>query len=504
MRDHNAILIDKINGLWDKGDPEEVPKDHLRDGENVVPYGQMGIQTRDGIGLHQDVAVPLASILRIYNFVTQDESTLLVLVEDGANGKIYHVVDSTTVHGPILTIAGMTDFAFVPNAGRAYISPFKTYGTSPNEQEKGMSGEFLYVYKGDGTAARKAAGNPPSGAVTMANGAAGGTDAGLHVFGVVFESDTGWLSQPAAFGTFVSAAAFSINFSTIPISAQSHITKRHIVASKVITSYNGNPTSYDLFFIPNATVNDNITTILNNISFFDSELQDDASHLLDNYAEIPAGASLSLYHNRLILTTTFADIALALASAPSEPEAISQIDGVLQTVLDGNPWTNTHELRDLLYGFKRNRTVSWADNGDAPSSWPLTIIDYGLGCPVHGIATVVDSGAVDIDHLLVGSYRGLVIFNGRYADPELSWKYSAAWLAFDQTQFRKIQIVNDTVKKKIWFTAPDDLLYLADYGNGLDAKNIRFFKIRFDFRATTVALYNTSDLIIGSYRSLFP
>jgi hypothetical protein len=506
MRDHVELILDAFNGLWNQGDEEEVPQDHFRDSENVVALAKSGFQSRPGVGLHQLAVAPLASVLRIYNYVTTTANTLLVLCQNttGTTGLIYHVVNSTTVHGPILTITGMTDFAFVPYAGRAYISPFGTFGTAPNEQEKGLQNESLYVYKGDGSAARAAAGNAPTGSLTISNGAAGHTDAGQHFFGVVFESDTGWLSQPGAFTSFTTSSTLSVNFTTVPISAQTHITKRHIVATKFINPPSTDTTGFDYFFIPGATINDNVTTTLSNVSFFDADLVEDASHLLDNYSTIPAGASLSLYHNRLILTTTFTDIALALVSAPGEPEAISQIDGLLEPILDGNPWTNTHELRDLLYGFKKNRTVSWADNGDVPSSWPLVVVDYGLGCPVHGIATVVDSGAADVDFLIVGSYRGLVIFNGRYADPELSWKIRGLWLAFDQTQYREIQILNDTVKKRIYLTSPDDLLYWADYANGMDAKNVRWYKQRFDFRATTIALVNTSDLIIGSFRSLFP
>jgi hypothetical protein len=65
-----------------------------------------------------------------------------------------------------------------PYSGRAYITPFTTELVGSLNRERGLTGEFVYVYKGDGTAARKAAGNKPTVNVTVANGAAGFTDAG--------------------------------------------------------------------------------------------------------------------------------------------------------------------------------------------------------------------------------------------------------------------------------------------------------------------------------------
>lgn len=503
MRDHQPATLDKFFGLYQRGNAEDCPLDHLSDTENMHSSGSASFETRDGIGLSQNVLVPLKNVLRIYNYITQDKNTLLVLVSDGADGKIYHVVDSTTVLGPVLTIAGMEDFAFIPYAGRAYISPFKTYGTSPNTQEKGMQNQFLYVYLGDGSAARKAAGTGNGvGTLTPANGAAGHTDAGLHVFGVVGETNTGYLSPPVALKEFTTVAGLSVSFTNVPVFTGAFWSKRHIVASIVIPSFNGDKEGYQLFFIPGATINDNATTVLANQSFYDSDLLEDASHLFDNYAEIPAGAALSLYHNRLTLACTFTDISLILVSAVGEPEAIDQVDGLIVAPLDGNPITNTQELRDVFYVRKKSRTISYVDNDDVPSTWPLTVVDAGLGCPVHGVATVLDSGASSVDFHLVASYRGVELFNGRYADPELSWKVADFWAEIDKTLFRRIQIVNDSVNKIIYVALPNKKMVIGDYANGLDPKNIRWWPWKFDIECTTIALYNISQLIIGSEKRL--
>jgi len=498
LRDHSPIVISSFEGLWQRGDKDNTPLDNFQDCNNIKFIGQSSFGTRDGIGVHQSVTTPLSNIKRIYNYPTPDGNTLIVLAENSSgSGEIYHVVNSTTIHGPLLTIATMTDFGFIPYAGRGYITPFTTTVEEGLNVEKGITGEFLYVYAGDGTAARKAAGVAPTGALTIANGAAGNTDAGFHLFGVVFETNSGYLTSIGAITSFTTSAALSVSFSVIPTGGAT-VTKRHLVATKVITDYNGNTTGYQFFFLPDGEIADNTTTVLNNVSFFDADLLDDASHLIDNYAEIPAGVGLTLYHNRLCLCTTFDDISLILVSAIGEPEAISQIDGLIVVPPDGNPITNMEELRDVLYVTKRARTVSFVDNGDEPSSWPLVTVDNALGSSVHGIATVLDSGSSSVDYLIIATYQGICLFNGRYITPELSWKVEDLWKNLERNDFNKIQVVNAPIQKEIYTILPDKRLLVGNYANGMEPKRIRWTPWSFLMELNTVAIVNIDDIIFGS------
>jgi hypothetical protein len=498
MRDHSPLTLEQFNGLWARGEPDECPPDHFTDCDNIKFIGTRGFGTRDGLGIHQSVVGPLSNVLRAYNYITQSANTLLVLVRNGSNGEIYHVVDGATVLGPILTVAGMTDFAFAPYAGRAFLSPFSSFGSGVNKIQKGLENEFVYVYNGDGTAARKAAGDAiTSGSLTIVNGT-GFTDAGFHLFGVVGETDTGYLTPPARFTEFTTSATNGISFSNIPTLTGSQWVARRLVMTRAITDYNGNTTGYTYYFIPDGRIADNTTTVLNNITVFDADLLEDASHLLNNFSEIPAGVGLTFYHGKLCVYTTFDDISVVYVSQKNEPEAIDQVEGILIAPLDGNPITNLQEFRDVLYGFKKNRTFSWVDNDDEPSSWPFAWVDYGIGCPVHGIATVTDSGAGSIDYLITASFRGMMIFNGRYADPELSWKVADFWLAQDKTNYERIQILDDSVNKIIYCALPDHRLLIGDYGNGLDPKRIRWTPNSFDVEVTTLAFVNQSEIIIGA------
>ena len=498
VRGHEPVEFNNLKGLWQRGDPENVPLDHLADCNNITFKGN-NIVTRPGVGISQDVVAPLENIKKIYNYPTQTANTLIILIDNAGTGEIYHFVNPTTIYGPLLSIIGMTDFSFVPYAGRGYITPFSSFTTGDINIQKGLSGQFLYVYAGDGTAARKAAGALPAGTLTVANGAAGHTDPGVHVFGVVGETNSGFLSSPTALKSFATSTALSVTFTNIPTFSGTQWTKRHIVASIVIpTVISGNLESYQLFFIPLATINDNVTTTLSNVSFYDADLLEDASHLYDNYTEIPAGCKLSLYHDRLCLSTTFNDISLILVSHPGEPEAISQIDGLIIAPLDGNPITNHGELRDVFYVFKRTRTVAYIDNGDVPSSWPLSSVDSSLGTCVHGIATVLDSGNSNVDYFIVTTFAGIQVFNGRYFSPELSYKIQQLWEDLDRNEFRKIQIINAPIQKLIILILPTGGLLVGNYANGLDPMKIRWVKWSFLMSVNTIAIWNIDTIIFGS------
>lgn len=497
MRDHQPQAIDSFNGYFNRGDVENTPVDHFQGASNIRHQGK-SVFTRDGIAISQDVnaVTPLTNIRRIYNYPTNTANTQIVLSYDpGTNtGKIYHVVNSTTQFGPILTITGMVDFAFIPFGGRAYISPFFT---DTDGFEKGLSGEFLYVYAGDGTAARKAAGIGLGGGMTIAAGAAGQTDAGLHIYGVVSVTKSGYQTPPASLTTFNNVPGQSVSFGSIPTSGDPNVISRQIVASKALSSFNGNLEGYDLFFIPNGVINDNTSTFLNNVSFFDSDLISDASHLFDNYTEIPAGAFLAQYHGRLVLGATHGDINLVLVSQNGEPEAINQITGLLATQPNGFPVSNAAEFRDVLYVFRPNSAMSFTDNGDDPSSWPLVTIEGALGARPHAVCQYLNSETQSVDFLIIGTYQGISLFTGGFQTPELTWKVENFWRSLTRADFNNLQIICNTVKKRIYAVLPDRTLLVGFFQNGINPSDIQWEPWSCVQPINTIAVTGIDEDIIG-------
>jgi len=518
LRDHDPIIIEDFNGWWSRGDPESAPSDHFIVADNVQ-YPHSGVETRDPLDKYQDQSVSIGKVLRFYDYVMQTGQSLIVLVE---GGKIYHCIGASVVHGPILTIPEMTDFGFVAYNGRAYITPFKTYVNPQGKNyELGIKNQFLYVYKGDGTPARKAAGPPPTGgALVVAHDASGLTDIGLHLIAVVYETDTGYLTAlgPEVFGKLEFDGEHKIRVSNIPI-GPAYVKKRHLVSSKAIPgTYNGDQKGYQFFFIPKGKI-DNNTATDHVVEYFDADLLSDASHLVDNFTEIPSGVSLNTYHSRLVLVGEFGtdetlkdlptgvtdNRSLARVSFPGEPEAISKVDGLIIAPLDGNALTNCQEFRDVLYLFKMTRTLGYSDNNDRPATWSEEIVDQGVGAPVHGIGAVLDSGGVNIDYLLIADWSGFMLFNGTYARPELSWKIENFWMSLVRNDFRYVQIANDSLSKKVWITLPPPYQHMmlhADYGNGIDAKNIRWARWSFDVKLSTIAMIDTNKLVMGAIASL--
>lgn len=500
MRDHDSKNISKFNGLYKRGHPDDTPEDHFQGSNNMRHLGE-NIVTREGITISQDInaITPLQNVRRIYNYPMLTQNSLLVLSYDPntSTGTISHVVNSTTQY-TVLSTTGMTDFAFVPFGGRAYISPFGTFDNNGENVEKGLQNEFLYVYKGDGVAARKAAGASIGAGMTAATGAVGHTDAGLHVYGVVSETDTGYLSPPGSLLSFTNTSTNSVSFGTIPTSGDPHVVRRHIVASKAIVGFNGDLEGYDLFFIPGATINDNTTTFLNNVSFYDQDLLEDASHLFDNYTEIPAGAFLTLYHGRLVLGATYADFNLVLVSALGEPEAINQIDGILATQPNGFPVSNAAEFRDVLYVFRPNSTMSFTDNGDEPSSWPEIEVDGALGTRPHGIGKFLNSTTQSVDYLIVATYQGVSIFNGGYSTPELSWKIEALWKSYNRNLFGNVEVNVNTVKKRIYIVTPERYLLVAFFQKGMNPKEIQWEPWTFVQPLNTLCVTERDKDILGS------
>lgn len=470
MRDHSPITVDEFNGLWRRGDADSTPLDHFSDCNNLR-YIEGGFETRPGIIADTVNGIGFFNLLKIKNYEKVNDESLLLLDTDG---NIYDT-GSPTPTTPILTIAGMLDFGLFVYAGRAYISP--------STKAHGMAGEFVYVYKGDGTPARKAAGFAPTdadGALAAANSAtAGDVEAGIHIFGVVYETDTGFLTSvgPDTLATVNATGGFKVDLSNIPVSPNSYVVNVHVVASRAIDPllYTGNTRGYELFFVPGAIVSNGTTTL--SVSFFDVELLESASDLFDLYEEIPAGVGLTGYHGRMInwCLEPDEDQSTILVSLAGEPEAFNQVTGLIIIPSYQDPITICQELRDVLYIFRNTQTWATQDNNDDPSTWSVAVIDNGLGSALHGIATVLDIGNSTLDLMIIFNVSGIYLFNGTFAFPELSYKIADLLQEMDLSDLFNVEVYCDTILKRLYIIFPGQrILLYGDFQRGLDSMKLRW------------------------------
>lgn len=458
MRDHQTVLIEEFKGLFKRGTQDSVPLDHFTDCNNVK-YTYSGFKTRDGI----DPAFQYANVVRIYAF----NQSLLVL---DTNGNIFHT-DRASPNTPILHIDGMTDFHIAKFATRVYITP------------NGPTNEFIYVYEyGDAAGARKAAGVAPGAAPTLTTGGAGHTEKGVHIVAVAFETSTGFITNLSPGASITVDGTTSIDV-TIPIGG-AFVVARHVVATKAVdpADFTGNLDGYQFFFVKRIADNSSSST---NIDFYDAELLDDASHLEDLFEEIPNCGGLVFFHNRLVLWSfpqSSNEISDIRVSDAGEPEAVNQVDGLISVPRDGSPITACWQYRDVLYTGKTTKTSAITDNDDVPSTWPIVEIDHGIGpTSSHQVAIIMDVGATTTEAIIIGHISGLFLFDGTYRKPELSWKVEDVWEGINEIHV-------NTNKKHIYVLKSNGTILYADYGDGLDAENIKWGPWSYDVKVTTMAI----------------
>src|SRR6185369_5091765 len=221
--------------------------------------------------------------------------------------------------------------------------------------------------------------------LAAANGAAGHVQAGYHIFGIVYETDTGFFTKigPDTLPALLCPGTAKVNLSSIPVSASSAVVSKHIVATRAIstTSYTGDTRGFEFFFVPGGEIAIAATTAT--VDFYDVELLDSADYLLDIYSEIPAGVGLGLYRGRMTNWTQEPDDEQSniLVSTAGEPEVFDQINGLIQLQANNQPITICFEQRDILYICKNEETYAIQDNGNEPAEWGVpSKLDQGFGC----------------------------------------------------------------------------------------------------------------------------
>lgn len=461
MRDYPPIEINNFLGLYDRGSQDSVIADHQGVCSNTM-FQEREVLTRFGTSLN---FTNVENIKRIELYKRIGEATRLLILD--ASGNLY---DSTQL-APILSIDGMTDFRMQNFYGRAYITPIDAANGI------GVAGEFVYVYSGSGSA-RKAAGVAPTGTlVAAASATSGNVESGFHLYAVAYETASGFITKPgpALYALLESDGTKKVDLSSIPVGPSGTV-KRHLLATKSILAYDGNQNGYEFFFIPGGAIEDNSGTTIT-VNFFDADLLSSAEYLFDQYEEINAGAGISEFAGRLIV---WAENYVFL-SKPGEPESFDALTGlVLVGPSETGYITDCVEFREMLYINKEARAYTTSDNGGDPSSWKVTSLDKGNGCSIHGIIKILDSQGVSLDKFVVASAKGLVLFNGIFNEPELSYKIEEVWKRINKDYLYLVHGCNDTFNKRMYIAIPLDaatscshILY-ADYSRGLDAVNIRW------------------------------
>lgn len=500
---HQVIQFGKPRGLWYRARSEvysptvypridQAPLDYQTEAFDVV-FRDDSIETRPGIAQSTDCSSFIAvgqTIVQIA-FYRKSDGTNRLLVLD-STGKLWDPAFSTVT--PILNIAAMTAFSLATLYDRAYISP--------HNKSTGLQSQYVYVY--DTTAVCRAIGGTAPAAYVLApvnSAVAGNVEAGIHLVNVAFETASGFVTKMGALAVqYTATGGFCLRVTGVP-TGPAGTTARYILATKVIAAYNGNYLDYEFFFVPGGRIADNVTTVIDSLNFFDSDLISSADHLFDQLETVPAALNLSNAEGRLTTCGEYANPSIVRVSKGAAPEAFSSIDGFI--VVDpgdvGGTVTNVVENRGTWYITKRERLYSTFDNGNVPALWKLNLIDSAVGAPVFGVSRVDDTKGPTSDLFLVADRSGLRAFGGGSSAIELSYPIEYLWRStFNSTS---TQVLIDSFNKRIYVRALDSTILVGDYNNGLTPEGIRWAQwSNFQgFMAIATQTDNTIWLYIGGF-----
>jgi hypothetical protein len=473
IQDHTPLEVNTFGGLFGRDSfTDSVPADHFIDCQNTITEG-FELRSRDGFP-----ACNIAMDVRrfhTYKIEGQADRTLILVVTPGADptptqGKIYDSAISLTA--PIMTVNYMTDFSVCQAYNRIYISP--------HNGVKGLPGESVWVYDGDGVA-QLAGGLAPVGDFVVAISAtAGNVEKGTHVLAFVFQTEFGFVTAPgpAVFQKIDAPGDKKLSISSIPIGPPG-VTQRRLISTRAIEDYNGDQEGYEYFFVPGGTINDNTTTTLE-IDYFDAALETSVDYLFDQLARIPACLWMAPYRKRIAYGGEDANPSMVRFSKSDEPESVDSLSGFI--ICDPNETVGVKagiEYRDNFYIFKGvipGHTYTTKDNTYEPSTWPIITLDRGIGCDLNGSSQYMDAKGANSDFFLVADAAGLYAYNGGFdATNPLSGKITNLWERINKKAFNRLQLVIDPKKLLIYVLVPLDNalepthVIVCNYENGLTA-----------------------------------
>lgn len=498
MIDQKALIISgpNLDGLWDRGTSgsnargpypgNTCPINGFTESLDIR-YFPWGCKTRQGYLNLGSIAGSWTNIRQVVAYNTNKLAGASTTVISG-----YLVVSGTNIYDslapvPSTAIAaiGATDYiSIVTLFGRIYITEHD-FNTSDS-----IATPIVY-FPATGGAARNIAGTPTAlGAATFVSSAtAGNVVTGTHVFGVTFETNSGHIMgiSSANVGAFnILGVSKSVDAAVIPL-GPAGTTKRHIVASKVITGYSGDPTDYEVFFV--AEIPNNVATTLT-FNFTDESLVDSADYLYEIQATPLPGLGFIWYSERLIswgedwFNTSNLGPSYLRVSEKGKPEAYSDTVGFVSVYPDDGQYgiKVAFEQEGLLVICKENKTYVTRDNGGDPNTWQVDALDATIGSTVFGVTKSLDTtGAAKSGKTVVVSRPGVYLFQGQFLERPLSWKIERRWKTFSEdTSFLQAQII-DIAQVKLFVIAVGDTnsglvtkLAVCDYSRGLNWQDVRW------------------------------
>ena len=469
--------VDSFNGLYARGVPDEVPKDHLSIASNVIFDRKGEVSTRYGTAKCYSVGWTIKRF-----FLSTINAVLLPITLD-TNGNIYAGKNTT----PIFSNTAIIDFVGINMFNKTFILPICSH-----------SGTGLTMKIYNGTYWRNSQGVAPGVAPTVANATTtGNVSIGEHQFAFSFIYDSGFTTPPSPLASVNAPGGKAILVNYLPTGGTG-VVARQIFATQANLNV--------LYYVADGLVSDNTTTTLT-IDFYDTDLIDSADSLNDLLTSIPAAISyggLDQYNGRMVVLGTNND--LVLVSDSGDAESFNSVTGYIQVPSqnDGNVVGSTFQINNLLY-FTKVGIWQTSDNGNDPSTWSLSLIDGGTGAFMYGVSsiTATQGHLSTSESVLLADLEGLFVFNGVVIRPSLTWKIKDLWEStVNLNNISQVSLFINPFETQIYVALPGaSYLLVADYSDGLDPTNIKWAQWTFphNLQSVSVATMLDDDSEFGYY-----
>ena len=443
----------RFRGLYNRGDRTLTPTGYNWRLENMGFQGD-NLVSRDGLRSRLTrLNSNRRGVLRAFDFQKSDAEANRFLFlsneldSDGEPaGRFYSSLD---LSDPILELPGVDDFSALSFYNRLYITP--------HNKIEGTSGEFIYVWEGSGSP-RKAAGTQPTETFQLSElDLTGRINTGIHLFAIAYQTESGYNTKPGPENPpgILATGNKQIRLSGID-SGPDYVTKRLVLATRTIFGFelingllSGNPFAHPFYFVPNGIINNNDDDESIDLNFYDEELLDESGYLFLQAEELRAGLGLCAYNGRMCYWGVDGEPSVVRVSRRNQPESFSALDGFcVVDPQDSGGIRNCWGLRQTLYISRSDKTYNVSDTGSAPATWPIGAVDLGIGTEINGVATILDTRGTNNDYTLVATKRGLMLFDGVFRQPEVSWNIEHLWEGIKD--FKITQIAHDSVKRKIY------------------------------------------------------
>ena len=438
LEDYSRKSLKSFQGLYSRGTDDTVPENHFSDCLNV-DFDTGEVKTRPGVSalLTFDITIP-GKVRHFIEYPPPNNGAYLSTMSDN---KLYS--GSTP-----LAVGFGEYFNIIKLNNRIYFAG--------NASDMG-SGNIKVMDPVIGVSSfRDAAGLAPTavGAMSPVNGVAGGINAGTYKIAVVYITDSGHYTTPGPKvagvftpSTYVAPGAKKLDIGAIPIGPAGTV-KRQIIISKA------NEEEY--FFLPSAfggLINDNTSIAVANIDFDDTtDLIDSADYLFDQLETIPAGTFLAFIGYKLVTGGESGNTSRLRASRIDDIESFDAVDGFIDIeVNDGYGIMNAVILRNMLHIYKQVGCYTVIVSNDVVANWPYNSIDANIGTNIRGIAICNQASKKSTrDFYIVLNKAGILLFDGGFRLPELTWKIEKLWKRFNDTYFSKALVLLDEINHKIY------------------------------------------------------